>query len=143
MIYEIKPGNFEKEIDVAGCFIEYDKKILLLHRLEHKTNGDTVGLPAGKMLANETLNQTIIREVKEETGIDISTLPIKFIKSVHIRHEGHDLVFHMFKLALNNLPEVIINPEEHKNFYWLTKEEILERNDLIHDLKQCLTSYYI
>ncbi len=143
MIYKTEPENFKKEIEVTGCYIEHSNKFLLLHRLDHKTNGNRLGFPAGKLDVGEDLEQAMIREIKEETGLDITTQPLKFINSVYIRNEGHDLMFHMFKLTLLELPEISINPNEHKAYYWLTIEEALQREDLIHDLNTCLENYYM
>jgi len=54
-----------KEVISAGGIVFKDGKILMLK----KKNGDWV-LPKGRIECNETLEQTAIREVKEETNID-------------------------------------------------------------------------
>lgn len=54
-----------KEVISAGGIVYYNDKILMLK----KKNGDWV-LPKGRIEAEETLEQTALREVKEETNID-------------------------------------------------------------------------
>ncbi len=54
-----------KEVISAGGIVYYNQQILMLK----KKNGDWV-LPKGRIEANETLEETAIREVKEETNID-------------------------------------------------------------------------
>ena len=54
-----------KEVISAGGIVYYNQQILMLK----KKNGDWV-LPKGRIEANETLEETAIREVKEETNVD-------------------------------------------------------------------------
>jgi 8-oxo-dGTP pyrophosphatase MutT (NUDIX family) len=54
-----------KEVISAGGIVHYNRQILMLK----KKNGDWV-LPKGRIEANETLEETAIREVKEETNVD-------------------------------------------------------------------------
>lgn len=72
MIFQEAPIDFNKEIDVVGCYVQYDGKFVLLHRQPHKTNGNRLGLPAGKVDPGETVHRAMSREIKEETGLDIS-----------------------------------------------------------------------
>lgn len=53
---------------IAVIIIEKDK-ILLMHRL--KQEGDYYVIPGGSVEKNENIEQTAIREAKEETGLDI------------------------------------------------------------------------
>lgn len=57
----------------ARIIVENDKgQILMIRR---KDNGNW-GLPAGGLEENETIKECIIREVKEETGLDILKLQV-------------------------------------------------------------------
>lgn len=49
----------------AGGIVYHNKEILMLK----KKNGDWV-LPKGRIESNETLEETALREVKEETNVD-------------------------------------------------------------------------
>jgi len=60
--------NFHPSIEVAGCYCEYEDKILLLKRTPHKHQGDTWGIPGGKLDEGETPQIAVIREVFEEVG---------------------------------------------------------------------------
>ncbi len=46
-------------------------KLLITKRPQHKMLGGLWELPGGKQEKGETLQQTVVREVKEETGLDI------------------------------------------------------------------------
>jgi len=39
MIYQEKPKDFIPDIEVVGCLVEKDNKILLLHRRNYKPQG--------------------------------------------------------------------------------------------------------
>jgi len=62
---EAKPGI--RHVTVDGLVIK-DNKILLVKRALSLTNGGKYALPGGFLDRDETVEQGIIREIKEETG---------------------------------------------------------------------------
>ena len=68
MISEVKPKNFAPKYEVVGCFVEHNGKILLLHRQDNILQGNTWGLPAGRIEPGESPEEAMVREIKEETG---------------------------------------------------------------------------
>lgn len=60
-----------------------DNKVLLARRCHTGFEDGNYGLVAGHGEANESATQTLIREVKEESGIDINPIDIKI---AHIMH---------------------------------------------------------
>lgn len=62
----------------ARIIVENEKGEILF--IEREDNG-SLGLPAGSLEENETIEACIIREVKEETGIDILELEVIGISS--------------------------------------------------------------
>ena len=141
MIFAEAPADFQKEIDVVGCYVMHDDKLVLLQRQPHKSNGEKLGLPAGKVDAGETIVQAMCREIHEETGLVVSADQLTFIGSVCVRNEGHDLGYHMFITTFSEQPNIVINPKEHQRFIWATPQEALTLN-LIHYLDECIKSYF-
>lgn len=74
-------NKYKKTIPTAGAIILYKNNILLV-----KIKGSYIyGIPKGKKMQYEKVHETAIREVKEETGVDISnyiTDKRKYIKLI-------------------------------------------------------------
>ncbi|MFZ4505190.1 MAG: NUDIX hydrolase [Microbacteriaceae bacterium] len=51
--------------------VDKELKVLIVHRTQHKD----VSIPKGKVDPGETLPETAVREIKEETGLDIALGP--------------------------------------------------------------------
>lgn len=54
----------------VGAFITKGKKLLLMYRFK-PDHGVYYAIPGGKVEQDETLHQALIREIKEETNLDI------------------------------------------------------------------------
>ena len=65
--------------DGAAAIIENQKGEILLQR---RVDDDNWGLPGGCQEANETFEETIIREVKEETNLEVEKEDLKMIDVV-------------------------------------------------------------
>lgn len=59
---------------VVGAVVQHDDKVLLLQRPEDDFMGGIFELPSGKVEVDEALDVALIREVKEETGLDVSLI---------------------------------------------------------------------
>lgn len=139
MIYEEMPGDFDSAFEVVSCFVEHNGKILLLHRQDHKPQGDTWGGPAGKIDEGEDIHEAIRRETEEETGIFLKD-PIYF-KKLFVRFPEYDFVYHIFHEILDEIPEVKLSEKEHKDFNWISPRDALGMN-LILDEDFCIKLFY-
>ena len=66
-------------IRVTGILIENNEILLVKQKLNDKRNWS---LPGGKLERGETLEQGIIREMKEETGLDTEILNLLYLCDV-------------------------------------------------------------
>ena len=64
----------------GACIINEDGEILLQKRSEHD---DIWGLPGGAVEIGESIEESAIREIKEETGLDIS---IEYLIGVYSKY---------------------------------------------------------
>ena len=60
-----------KKINVAAAIITKDNKYFIAKRNKNKHLGGFYEFPGGKQDVNETLQQTVIREIKEELNIHV------------------------------------------------------------------------
>jgi mutator protein MutT len=142
-IYHEPTAQFKPRATIAALYIEYEGKILLLHRQENKSQGNRWGIPGGKVDKGETPLQAVLREVKEETGYDFSTQPIEDLGAVYVEHNEKDHVtYHMFRVQFAGDPGAVkINFHEHKGFTWVTPQDGLNMH-LIQDEDACFKLTY-
>jgi 8-oxo-dGTP pyrophosphatase MutT (NUDIX family) len=137
MISENPYTNFNPKISVAGCFIYYKNNILMLKRQQGKFYENTWGCPAGKISAEETSKDAVIREVYEETGILIDSKKLVFIEKLYDRYPDFDFNYFLFKYGLSEKPDVKLRIKENSEYKWLTPEDALKMN-LILDEDYCI-----
>lgn len=141
MIYKERPQNFDPKFDVISCFVEYNREILLLHRQDHKPEGNTWGVPAGKVDTGENMLEAIVREIQEETGFVLLFPQLSYFGKVFVKYPEYDFVYHIYHTKLDQRQKVAINHKEHKDFRWISPKNALNM-PLIQDLDACITLFY-
>ena len=141
MLYTTKPENFNPKFIVVSAFLQHRGKILLLKRQNSKPEGNTWGMPAGKVDSKESIYDGVIREIREETGVDINRDDIEYFREFFVRYPDYDFIYHIFSTRFDDKPEIIINRDEHKKFKWVEPEEALKLS-LIQDLEGCIEAFY-
>jgi 8-oxo-dGTP pyrophosphatase MutT (NUDIX family) len=141
MIYKEKPQSFDPKFDVISCFVEYNGEILLLHRQDHKPEGNTWGVPAGKVDAGENILEAMTREIQEETGFVLPSQQLSYFGKVFVKYPTYDFVYHIYHTKLEQKQKVVINHAEHKDFKWISPENALNMS-LIQDLDACIKLFY-
>ncbi|SRR6266550_2144990 len=125
----LKPTN-----RAVGCFVECDGKILLLHRSGHGSHPGTWGLPGGKVDPGETDLAAIIREMYEEIGLRAQPHELELLGDFLFDFPEVELHFPAFRLVLNHLPTLKLDPREHDGYRWITAEAYyaMPKSELIH-----------
>lgn len=109
--------EFEKS---CGCIIIDEGKVLLVKQVEGHW-----GFPKGHVEENETEVQTAIREVKEETNIDVEVNQNYRYEENYITDRGNNktVIYFLAKKISND----IINQEcEVEEVKWFTVDEALK-----------------
>jgi len=140
MLYTQKPLDFNANLEIVSCLIEYDSKMLLLLRQNHKTYPNQWWPPAGKVKNWEELKTAIIRETFEETWIKLISENIKYLWKNYVRHGSFDFIYHEYFYKLNSTQEIIIHQDEHKDYGWFLPEESLKLN-LVDDQDVCIRNF--
>lgn len=113
-----------KEINVVCAIIKNNKnEIMCCQRENGKSLGGYWEFPGGKIEKNETNEQTIIREIKEELNIDIEVN--RFIKSTVYQYEFAQVTLHAYECRMITDD---IKMLDHQDIKWLSKEEIGKLN---------------
>lgn len=124
-------------------YLEKDNKYLMLHRnkKEKDLNKDKWIGVGGHIEENETIEQCIIREVKEETGLDL--LDYKLCGEVLFDIDGFIEIMYVF--TSTNFKGELIECNEG-TLEWINKSEIKKLNlwegDLIIFDKMTIDKYF-
>lgn len=83
--YYKRYDKYKKSLPTSGAAVLYDSYYILLV----KVNGSPVfSIPKGKTEHHESMEDTAIREVKEETGLDLSPVIRKSTPDMHVHVRG-------------------------------------------------------
>lgn len=97
-----------KKLDVVAAIIECDGKILLAQRPAHADQAGLWEFAGGKVEPGETQPQALIRELREELGIDAT--PGVYIASHQRDVSGRRIHLHAWHVpAFNGLILILVN----------------------------------
>lgn len=113
----IKKQRFTLIVDVHLFLIRDNNKILLLLRKNTGYEDGKYHVPAGHMDGQEPITKALIRESKEEVGINIST---KNIKLAHIMHsvDSNERMAFFFEVKKWRGKIRNMEPEKHGEVRW-------------------------
>lgn len=136
-------GEYMKTDLVVAAYVIYNNKLLLIH---HKILDKWLP-PGGHIEQNETPDDAIRREIKEETGLDIdflnkvetpkdyniiTHLALPFYADVHsVGDHNHACLFY---LCRSKNDQVKMSPEI-KSYKWVTLEELENSNEIPPNVK--------
>jgi 8-oxo-dGTP pyrophosphatase MutT (NUDIX family) len=141
VVFLEKPKVLNPKFEVVSCFVRCGDCILLLHRQDHKPEGNSWGVPAGKVDQGETIHDAMVRELQEEIGLIASADCLKRHVPTYVTYPEKHFVYHIFEIELDKMIDVKLNNEEHKNYEWATLEDALKK-DLILGEDECIELYY-
>lgn len=118
-----------KRVDVAYVllFDELEQKVLLVKNKGTDTSYYT--LPGGAVEKGETLKEAAIREVKEETGLDVQVGGIFSVGEAFFEERGHHAIFFTFVGKIIGGEINISFPEEIEEVTWM---DVTEAEKYIH-----------
>tara|TARA_B100001248_G_scaffold257397_1_gene239833 strand:- start:532 stop:909 length:378 start_codon:yes stop_codon:yes gene_type:complete len=112
-----------KKINVAAAIITKDNKFFIAKRNKNKHLGGFYEFPGGKQDVNETLQQTVIREIKEELNIHVQVG--NKLGEEHYKDDKINVHLHYFFCKIIS-GDIILN--EHEDSAWVSKEEFKNYN---------------
>jgi len=112
------------------CLIHKDNKYLLQDRVKEDWKGYT--LPGGHVEKNESFVDSVIREMKEETGLTVRNPKLCGVK--HFPTEGGRYVVFLYE---TDDFEGEISSSEEGQMHWVSKEDLGGVN-LVNDFNELL-----
>ncbi|PID82933.1 MAG: NUDIX domain-containing protein [Clostridiales bacterium] len=124
-------------ITVKGILLKKDKILILKRSIRNKKVEGLWELPGGGVDYNENPNHAIIREIKEEVGIDAKSVTPKYI--FHIKKDKGKILGITYLITFDN--SNITLSKEHLEYKWVNKDE-LNNYKLIDSLKNELMNFF-
>ncbi|MCP2245712.1 NUDIX domain-containing protein [Lentzea aerocolonigenes] len=114
---------------VVGAVVEDDGKVLLLKRPADDFMGGIFELPSGKVEAGEDLKSALVREVEEETGLQVAVATAYLGSFDYLSGSGKKSRQFNFVVAVEATEPVVL--QEHDEFQWAPIEEELPVTDAV------------
>ena len=134
-VYKFKKGEYH--IVVTGIIINSKGEILITKRAEHKRHGGLWECNGGSILKGETSIQGMIRELKEEIGVEFSEKEAVLLKEIVRDKEVADIK-DMWLFRRDIKEEEITFPDgEATDYKWVTIDEFIEmfnNNEIIPNI---------
>ncbi len=121
--YQLKKGEYH--LVVTGIIMNSNKEILITKRAAHKRFGLMWECNGGSILAGETSLEGIIRELKEELGIQFTKKDAIFLKEIRDDRPPADFKdLWLFRKDINE-KEITFPDGESIDCKWVTIEEFI------------------
>lgn len=117
-------------LGIKALILNQERKVLLLER-RHPSKGLYWDIPGGRLQKGESQVDTLLREVKEETGLDNiheHHFLMTVLTDIRIPTQEGDvgLIFSIFILNIPSSFQPVLS-DEHINFEWCTLVEASEK----------------
>jgi len=141
--FEFSEDNFRQQVSKeeithisTGIAVVKDNKILMVRRQSNDYLGGVYELPGGGVDEGETIIDGAIRELKEETGLDVSRIITTFPGFDYSTDKKPRV--RQINLLVETKPAPITLSSEHDDFIWID-ESNLSSIKMTDSMTKCLT----
>lgn len=128
-----------QKIVVGGIVLNGKGKILVLTRKQDDFLGGIDELPSGNLDAGETICHGLVREIKEETNLDVERIQ-SYVDFFDYQSRSGKLT-RQFNFVIISKKGGQVNLEEHDDYKWQTPEEALLNPNITPNVKRCIRIY--
>ncbi len=119
------PVDFSKTAEVAVVLPFAQDEVLLLKRSAAHAQGNLWCAPGGKVHDGETPVLAAVRELKEETGVEVDARTLAHVGRFYVQYPNGDFIFHLFSTRLaSEKQDVAINTDEHQSYCFCNLKDI-------------------
>lgn len=104
--------------------IDKDNKYLMMYRSNHPYFGNDADLPGGTHEEGESIEETVIREVFEEIGVEINDIAKIYSGLEYSKHGTHKT---LFVARVDRRPEIAMS-WEHASYEWIDRDDFLQKS---------------
>jgi 8-oxo-dGTP diphosphatase len=138
----LQPWGDTKVISIASCFIfDRNGRLLLLRRHSQDLGGGQWGTAGGRLEPGETPKAAMIREVREETGLDAASATRLGSHIIKMPHGGVHMT--SFSLLIPSSASIVLQKEEHEDFRWFSVKRLLEEDNILWGIPSILRDFDI
>lgn len=112
--------NQKRIVDVVAAVIEHDGRILACRRRPQKAAGGKWEFPGGKIEPLETPETALVREIREELGIDIEVVSQLRTDETQVGNS----VIRLICLRARLMGEAPVASLDHDEMRWLAPESL-------------------
>lgn len=125
---------------VGAIIVSENNEVLIMSRKEDDFMGGIDELPSGNMESGETIYESLIREVKEETNLDIEKVTSYINSFDYVSGSGKKA--RQFNFAVTVKSTDTIKLTEHDSYKWLSIDEARKNAKITDEVKFALEIYY-
>ncbi len=140
--------KYKKDMEIkmfvaTKAFLIHEGKVLLLRESGKYKDGTNIGLydvPGGRVEPGQRFDESLLREIKEETGLEVTTGRPFFVNEWRpvVRGESWQVVGTFFECFTYN-KEVVLG-EDHDHYEWIDPKDYFKYN-IVENLKVVFESY--
>jgi 8-oxo-dGTP diphosphatase len=130
----------KEPLQIVCCLIfDNQNRLLLLQRHAEDLGGGLWATPGGRQEKGEVPSLTATREVKEETGLNLSG--VKYLGSHELRMPHGIAHMKTFKATVEGDEKIVIDREEHEGHQWFKVADLLNAENIIWGLPTTLLDF--
>jgi 8-oxo-dGTP diphosphatase len=129
-----KDGIIKK---IAGGVIINDlQEVLLLKRKAEDFMGEIFELPSGNLEQGESIEEGLIREIKEETGLEVDRIEMYIDSFDYLSGSGKKSREFNFEVRVKNHNNIVLT--EHDEYRWIKLSGVKNEEKITDEVKNTL-----